>query len=92
MITPEVNSHLTGKNLSHLVSRFLLFVLTCRVPRVKLSKDQEHGKAYGRLVWNGRPKPSVSLIGGSLKKDWKLVATPDYKKFTGSDAEGWLLE
>jgi len=44
----------------------------------KLSKDQEHGKVYGQLVWNGRLKEKVEEIGCVNKKQWSLVSTPDY--------------
>ena len=49
--------------------------------RIKLSKDQNHGKAFGRLVWRGRMKTKDERIGAPLKPQWKLLGTPDYKKF-----------
>lgn len=53
------------------------------VHRVKLSKDQRHGTAWGSLVWRGRHKPEVVRIAGTLKKEWTLVAFPDYHSFKG---------
>lgn len=53
--------------------------------RVKLSvKDQTHGKAWGRLVWKGRPKEKDERIGAPLKRQWSLVKLPDYSKFKGT--------
>ena len=52
-----------------------------------MSKDQNHGKAWGRLVWRGRPKAKIESIGCTLKKEWSLVETPNYKTFTGSDED-----
>ena len=49
--------------------------------RVALSKDQDHGKVFGRFVWNGIPKSEDKRIGSALKKQWKLVGTPDYHNF-----------
>ena len=51
------------------------------IVRVKLSKDQDHGAAWGRLVWNGRPQPKIEKIGSTLKKQWRLVSTPNYLLF-----------
>ena len=48
---------------------------------MKLSKDQEHGKAYGVLTWRGKQMKEVSKIGSTGKHQWKLLATPDYKNF-----------
>lgn len=53
------------------------------VTRVNLSKDQNHGDAWGRMVWRGRLKLKEEKIGAPLKDEWKLVSTPDYKKFKG---------
>ena len=51
------------------------------ITRVVLSKDQNHGKVYGRLVWRGRPKETDDKIGSPLKKEWALLSTPDYGRF-----------
>jgi len=51
------------------------------VTRVMLSKDQSHGKVYGKMVWRGRPKEAEERIGSPLKKEWSLVSLPDYKVF-----------
>ena len=48
------------------------------ITRVKLSKDQNHGKAFGRLVWNGRPKDREQRINTALKKQWSLLEVPRY--------------
>ena len=48
------------------------------VTRVKLSKDQNHGKVFGRLVWNGRPKDREQRINTALKKQWSLLEVPHY--------------
>lgn len=53
------------------------------ITRVLLSKDQNHGKAWGRLVWNGRAKPRVQKIGPANKKQWTMVSFPDYHSFKG---------
>eukprot|EP01041_Mallomonas_annulata_P007374 gene7374-15061_t len=58
--------------------------LTMALRRVFLSKDQSHGKAWGRLVWRGRPKPNIQKIGPARKEGWKLVAFPDYHNFRGN--------
>ena len=63
--------------------------------RVKLSqKNQAHGKAWGRMVWRGRPKEKDERIGGPLKHQWSLVRLPDYAKFSGSrdDLEKIIVE
>lgn len=49
-----------------------------------MSKDQNHGKAFGQLVWRGRPKEKIKQIGAALKKEWRLLETPNYKHFTAS--------
>ena len=54
------------------------------ITKVKLSKDQEHGKIYGRLVWRGKAKEHDMKIGPALKKQWHLVEVPDYGKFKGN--------
>ena len=53
------------------------------ITKVKLSKDQEHGDVFGRLVWRGRSKEHDKRIGTSLKKQWSVVETPDYTSFKG---------
>jgi hypothetical protein len=55
--------------------------------RVKLSKDQNHGTALGRLVWRGKPKMRDERINGTLKTEWKLMEFPNYKQFSGSQEE-----
>ena len=57
------------------------------IKRVKLSKDQNHGKVYGRLVWRGRPKPKDEKISATLKEQWKLISLPNYKEFSGKKEE-----
>jgi small subunit ribosomal protein S34 len=54
------------------------------VTRVQLSKDQLHGKAWGRMVWRGRLKDEEERIGSPLKKEWSLVNVPDYTHFRGN--------
>ena len=59
--------------------------------RVKLSNDQEHGRAFGRLVWRGRPtRDKDQEIHPKLKRQWKLLGTPNYHTFTGKPEQ--LLE
>ena len=53
------------------------------ISKVVLSKDQSHGKAYGLMVWRGRPKEKVIKIGSPLKKEWKVIKVPDYSVFKG---------
>mmetsp|Transcript_10003 Transcript_10003/g.15109 ORF Transcript_10003/g.15109 Transcript_10003/m.15109 type:complete len:127 (-) Transcript_10003:41-421(-) len=69
--------------------------------RVELSKDQDHGKVWGRLVWRGRPQPRDRRIHSARKHEWKLVDVPNYSKFKGkptdvddiiSDANKWFEE
>ena len=57
------------------------------ITRVRLSKHQEHGTIYGRLVWRGRPKPTEEKITAALKKQWSVVQLPDYASFKGSTEE-----
>lgn len=52
--------------------------------RVKLTPDQKHGTVYGRMVWRGRPKDVDEKISSALKKEWKLLALPDYSAFNAS--------
>mmetsp|Transcript_10539 Transcript_10539/g.17176 ORF Transcript_10539/g.17176 Transcript_10539/m.17176 type:complete len:107 (-) Transcript_10539:166-486(-) len=54
------------------------------VTKVNLSKDQNHGKIHGRLVWRGLPKPKDEEISTALKRQWQLVELPDYASFDGS--------
>lgn len=56
------------------------------VYRVKLSKDQDHGSAYGRLVWRGKPQAHDRRIHSARKGQWSLVDAPDYTKYKGSEA------
>lgn len=51
------------------------------ITRVKLSKDQNHGKVYGRLVWRGRSKDKDERITSALKKEWEMLSMPDYSKY-----------
>lgn len=57
------------------------------VNRVRLTPDQKHGTVYGRMVWRGRPKPVEEKITSSLKKEWKLLALPDYSTFKATPEE-----
>lgn len=54
---------------------------------MNLSKDQNHGKVHGRLVWRGIAKPKDMKIGRALKKDWKLLEVPGSPSFKGEPAE-----
>ncbi|EJD54070.1 hypothetical protein AURDEDRAFT_110704, partial [Auricularia subglabra TFB-10046 SS5] len=57
------------------------------VTRARLKCEGQHGKAYGRLVWNGKPvpihqmpnKPPVTekLIRGGLKRRWRVFTEQD---------------
>ncbi len=49
-----------------------------------MSKDQNHGKAWGRLVFNGKVRPKDERIGAHHKKVWKLAAVPNYSDFKGT--------
>ena len=51
------------------------------VKKVVLSKDQKHGVAWGTMVWRGRVKERIERIPAPLKKEWSLVAVPDYTSF-----------
>mmetsp|Transcript_6055 Transcript_6055/g.9148 ORF Transcript_6055/g.9148 Transcript_6055/m.9148 type:complete len:132 (-) Transcript_6055:41-436(-) len=55
--------------------------------RVVLSKDQDHGKAWGRLVWRGRPQSHDQRIHSARKHQWKLVEVPDYRHFKGKNED-----
>jgi hypothetical protein len=63
------------------------FLLSClsfwNHHRVKLSKDQDHGKVYGRLIWRGRPQPFDREIHSARKKQWKMISVPNYATFKG---------
>ena len=59
----------------------MIIIIIIIINRVKLSKDQNHGKVYGRMVWRGRPKPKDEKIGATLKDNWELVSLPNYKEF-----------
>ena len=54
---------------------------------MNLSKHQENGTIYGRLVWRGKTKPKDEKITTPLKKQWKLLSLPDYRTFGGTDSE-----
>lgn len=47
---------------------------------------QAHGTVYGQLVWNGRARKAEEEVRCPLKKQWLMVAFPDYKAFTGDRA------
>ena len=57
------------------------------VTKVTLSKDQDHGKVWGVLVWRGIRHNKVERIGAPLKKEWSLVGVPDYSKLYGNNDE-----
>ena len=57
------------------------------ITKVLLSKDQLHGKVWGRLVWRGNAKDKTERLGSPLKKEWSVVQLPDYKTFTGQEKE-----
>lgn len=57
------------------------------VTKVKLSTDQEHGKAWGVMVWRGIRKNKVERIGAAGKEEWSLLDTPDYSKLYGNKEE-----
>ena len=58
------------------------------VTRVKLSKDQNHGKIFGRLVWRGKAKEVDQRINTALKKQWSLLELPNYQSgFKGKPDE-----
>lgn len=68
---------------------------------MKLSKDQDHGAAYGRLVWRGKPQGHDRRIHSARKGQWSLVDTPDYTTYKGSEgnheelvtaAEAWFAD
>jgi hypothetical protein len=59
------------------------FYTHIHIDRVKLSKDQDHGKVYGRLVWRGRPQPFDREIHSARKKQWQMVSVPNYATFKG---------
>lgn len=58
-------------------------MFVCFIFRVKLSKDQNHGKAYGRLIWRGLPQPFDRQINSARKPQWKLISTPNYASYKG---------
>lgn len=59
--------------------------------RVSLSKDQTHGKAFGRLVWRGVSKDVDSKVCTPYKKQWRLVSVPNYKTFKGTSDDVFKL-
>ncbi len=66
------------------VPYYLFYCFLCKLRRIELSKDQNHGKAWGRMVWRGRVKPGTQRITCELKEQWKLVKTPSYLDFKGT--------
>jgi Mitochondrial 28S ribosomal protein S34 len=46
-----------------------------------LSKDQNHGKVYGKLFWKGKEIPKIQKIGNTYKDEWKVVSVPNYESF-----------
>ena len=48
---------------------------------MKLTKDQDHGKAYGTFTWRGKKIDKITRIGSTGKKQWSVVSLPDYKNF-----------
>ena len=63
----------------------LIYMCLGVVCRVKLSKDQDHGVAYGRLVWRGKPQPYDRRIHSARKSQWSLVEAPNYAKYRGDE-------
>ena len=57
------------------------------ITRVVLSRDQDHGKVFGRLVWRGRAKETETKIAGPLKKEWSLVSHPNYGVFSAQNEQ-----
>ena len=49
--------------------------------------NQSAGRIYGRLVWRGVPKAKDEEITSSYKKEWSVIALPDYGKFKGTAEE-----
>lgn len=76
-----------------------MFFLSLSLSRVKLSRDQDHGKVWGRLVWRGRPQPYDREIHSARKHQWEMVCVPNYASFKGkpenydnlvSEAQEWF--
>lgn len=58
-----------------------------------MSKDQDHGIAYGRLVWRGRPQKVDRRIHSARKSQWTIVDAPDYTQYKGTENNhGELVE
>lgn len=53
---------------------------------MELSKDQEHGKAWGRLVWRGRVKPEDQKLPSNLKPEWSLISVPEYNVYPNKNS------
>lgn len=54
---------------------------------MKLSKDQNHGYAVGRLVWRGVSKQDDSKVATPYKHEWRLLEVPNYKQFHATDED-----
>lgn len=57
------------------------------ITKVSPTPDQQHGRAWGVMVWKGIRKEKVERLGASQKKEWQLVGVPDYSKLAGSVPE-----
>ena len=58
------------------------------VTKTILSKDQNHGKIWGRYVYRGKQQSTKNeRIGSALKKEWLLVDLPNYSTFKGRDSD-----
>jgi small subunit ribosomal protein S34 len=98
----------SGSSLFQILSGMRYFGVGCNVTReiykfpetywiitkVQVSKDQLHGKVWGRMVWRGRLNDKEEKIGSPLKNEWLLIPTkiPDYNQFYGTakDVENLL--
>lgn len=57
------------------------------VTKVKLTPDQNHGRAWGVMVWRGIRKEREERMPAPLKNQWNIVDLPDYKKLGGNAEE-----
>jgi hypothetical protein len=58
------------------------------ITKVKLSKDQDHGDIWGKMVWRGiRKTEQPKKLASVFKKQWTLLDLPDYSKFHGTTDE-----
>ena len=52
-----------------------------------MTTDQKHGKVYGYMVWRGIRKNVTQRLPAPLKREWRLIGVPDYRKLGGNEED-----